>query len=117
MSMLLLVSPDLMVQTRVEATLAHAGHRVRSSGRRPDQADVEGVDAILLDLNSPEWEAVAAIAREAGRAVLAFGQHVDEERLRRAREAGCTLVVARSRFFSDMPQLVSALLASQHTSA
>ncbi len=106
-----------MVQMRVEATLARAGHHARSSGETAPEADIEAAEAVLLDLNTPEWEAVVSEARRAGRPVLAFGQHVDEQRLHRAREAGCTSVVARSRFFNDMPSLVKALLASEPTSA
>ncbi len=105
-----------MVQMRVEATLARAGHHARSSGETAVETDIEAAEAVLLDLNTPAWESIVSDAKRAGRPVLAFGQHVDEQRLQRAREAGCTRVVVRSRFFNDMPSLVEAVLPSRPAS-
>lgn len=113
----LLVSPDLMVQTRVAGTLARHGYRVRALERPPDVADVGDAVAVLVDLNTPGWQEAVSAGRQSGRPVLAFGQHVDQERLARARAAGCQTIVARSRFFADMPALVQKLAAAVPPSA
>ncbi len=113
----LLVSPDLMAQTRVVDTLAHAGYRVRVAESLPSPEDLAGVGAVLLDLNTPGWPEAAAASVNAGRPLLAFGQHVDGERLRQAREAGCDPVVPRSRFFTEMAALAQMLAGSRRPEA
>jgi hypothetical protein len=40
--------------------------------------------------------------------VIGFGSHVDRDLLAAARAAGCDQVLARSAFFSRLPQLLSA---------
>jgi len=115
--MVLLVSSDVMVQTRVVDTLGRHGYRVRALERPPDVTDVGDAAAVLVDLNTPGWQEAVSAGQQGGRPVLAFGQHVDQERLAGARAAGCQAVVARSRFFADMLPLVQKLAAGVPPSA
>lgn len=105
----LLVSADLMTQTRVSETLARHGHRVDCI-ERPDAAAVGRAAAIVVDMNTPGWQEVVALGRTAGRPVLAFGAHVERDRLAQAMAAGCHTVVTRGRFFAEMPVMVERLV-------
>jgi hypothetical protein len=44
----------------------------------------------------------------AGVEVIAFGSHIDEAGLERARAAGATKALPRSRFFSRLPRMFEA---------
>lgn len=68
------------------------------------------VALVVVDVRAPAdddaWEQVAAVARS-GVPVLAFGPHRDVERLRRARAAGVSRVVANSQFHREMAGLIT----------
>jgi hypothetical protein len=96
---------DLMLASRVEATLVAAGHEVtlyRGQGTEP------GADADLIVADLGEVDPVSVV--RLGRPVLGFYQHTDPERRRRAEAAGVDLVVPRSRLARELPQLVERLL-------
>jgi hypothetical protein len=66
---------------------------------------------ILVDLSAAELVAPAALVdyqRIAGPDVwfIAFGSHVDTKSLDAARAAGCHVVLPRSRFAAELPQLL-----------
>jgi hypothetical protein len=67
-------------------------------------ADVDAcvsADVVVVDL-SRHADQVAAIRARAPRArIVAFGPHVDEALLERARKDGADAVLARSQFFRD----------------
>jgi len=69
---------------------------------------------VILDLDSrrlPGLEALRALRQEAALAevpVVGFLSHVDAEGARRAREAGCTRVLARSAFVREVADLLAA---------
>jgi len=102
-SIVALVS-DLMLASRVEASLRAAGHEVTVKAV-PD-AEAAGADAIVADLESVDVDAVAAI----GPPTLGFYSHVDVETRRRAEAAGFDLVVPRSRMSRELPELIARLL-------
>ena len=95
--------PDLMLATKVEATLSAAGHEVEivSSAEAIDAADL-----LIADLG--EIEPSELVGR--GLPVLGFYSHVEAETRRRAEAAGVDLVVPRSRMAREMPALVDSLL-------
>ncbi len=102
-SIVALVS-DLMLASRVEASLRAAGHEVTVKAV-PD-AEAAGADAIVADLESVDIDAVAAI----GPPTLGFYSHVDVETRRRAEAAGFDVVVPRSRMSRELPELIARLL-------
>ena len=66
-----------------------------------DPAAAAGADVVLVDL-ARFGDAVAAIRAHAPDArIVAFGPHVDDELLQRARDAGADAVMARSQFFRN----------------
>ena len=69
---------------------------------------ISSADVVVVDLARYAGE-VPAIRRAAPAArILAFGPHVDEATMARARSDGADLVVPRSRFFRDPGAAVAA---------
>ncbi len=62
---------------------------------------------MVVDLDNPGLDVAALLGRlQAGPAppfVVAYGSHVDAAGLRAAREAGCDLVLPRSKFVEELP--------------
>jgi CheY-like chemotaxis protein len=115
----LLLSDDLIDASRVTGTARPLDLTVKSA-RSPealvDLASRERPTCVLLDLNHPNL-AVGELLRRLQEAcgyaprVVAFGSHVDAAGLRAAREAGCDVVLPRSKFVEDLPRLLPAWLA------
>ena len=75
--------------------------------RRGDQLD-PAAEVVVVDLSRPDaLDAVRAL-RETGSSarIVAYGSHVDRERLADAKAAGCDRVLARSAFFTDIESSV-----------
>lgn len=73
------------------------------------------VDRVVVDLTARGYDGVAAIAvaRKAGRPVLAVGQHDDQELRKRARAAGADRVYAYRKLFEDGPATLRAWIAKE----
>ena len=97
--------PDLMLASRVEATLAGAGHEVTLASALGGEPIVEA-DLIVADVG--EVDPAAVVNR--GAPVLGFYQHTDPETRRRAEAAGVDVVVPRSRLARELPELAARLL-------
>ena len=92
--MIVALVPDLMDRSRVSAALPDATF-VR------DAPSCAGAAVVLVDLGRHSAD-VAAVRRAAPTArIVAFGAHVDEERLALARADGADVVLPRSQFFRD----------------
>ena len=102
----LVLSDDLLDASRVIGEGRAAGlhllqckdsvNLLAAAGRRPVLA--------ILDLNNPGLDVRQAVValKAIGARVLAFGSHVDAERLKLARQAGCDEVLPRSAFFEGL---------------
>jgi hypothetical protein len=97
--------PDLMLASRVEATLAAAGHEV-TIGSDPGAEAVGRADLIVVDVGEVDPASVAG----KGPPVLGVYRHTDPETRARAEAAGVDLVVPRSRLARELPELVEGLL-------
>jgi DNA-binding NarL/FixJ family response regulator len=67
-----------------------------------------GVKLVILDLANPGL-VIADMMKQlkgggAGPYVVAYGSHVDTETLKAAREAGCDVVLPRSKFVEELPK-------------
>ena len=114
----LLLTRDLIFTSKVTGTGQSLGRRILTAGnealasslieeRRPR---VVFIDLAAGGLVRPE--ALAAYRTLAGddAAFVAFGSHVDTEALARAMEAGCDPVLPRSRFTTELPDLIRRFL-------
>jgi hypothetical protein len=96
---------DLMLGSKVQATLTAAGHEVALSPSL-QEADLDGVELLVADLDVENPEALVGL----GMPVLGFYSHVDAETREVAEAAGVDLVVPRSRLAREMPALAERLL-------
>jgi len=110
--------PDLLFGSRVQAALETAGHEVDLiTGPVEAWDEVGGIDVLVVDLTSPDLDAVELLDSLATggelRAVrtLGFFAHVQPEVRDRALAAGFDQVVPRSRMARDGAGLVEALVA------
>jgi len=106
MARVLSIATDLMLASRVDATLSAAGHEVVTAPSL-EEAPLEGIDAIVADLEVENPEALVGL----GVPVLAYYSHVDTDTKAAADAAGIDKVVPRSRMSRELPELVAALLA------
>ena len=111
---LLLFSTDLMTASRVEGAAARAGVEFLSTVGIDHAAAQTGsgdVTLVLVDLTSASLDVAQLVERirsvgTDGAAIVAFGPHVQKERLAAAREAGCDEVLTRGQFFAELDAIV-----------
>jgi hypothetical protein len=106
MARVLSIATDLMLGSKVDATLGAAGHEVITAPSL-EEASWEGVDLIVADLDVENPEALVGL----GMPVLGYYSHVDVETKQAAEAAGVDLVVPRSRMNRELPALADRLLA------
>jgi hypothetical protein len=100
------IATDLMLSSRVDGALSAAGHEVVTAGSL-EEAPLDGVDAIVADLDVESPDALVAV----GVPVLGYYSHVDVDTKAVADAAGIDKVVPRSRMARELPDLVASLLA------
>jgi CheY-like chemotaxis protein len=110
----LLLSRDLIFTSKITGTARELGHRVMVAGNsalalamieqwRPK---VVFVDLAAGDLVSTPALIAYQKAAAPGTPFVAFGSHVDTDALTAARDAGCDPVLPRSKFSSELPDLI-----------
>lgn len=108
----LLLCDDLMFASRITGEARALGltvKPVRSLDQLLTLAGQETPSCVLLDLSFPGLELSDLFRRLAEACpsrprVVAYGSHVDTERLRAARSAGCDPVLPRSKFVEELPK-------------
>jgi len=102
----LLLCDDLIFASRITATARAAGLAVRSA-RTAEQVEAlarqQPPPCVLVDLANPTLRVADFLGRLRAACspmpfVVAYGSHVDTATLRAAREAGCDVVLPRSKF-------------------
>ena len=114
----LVLADDLIWSTRLIAQVQAAGGDaapVRTLGAL-SQA-LPAADAVIVDLTARAYDGIVAVrkAAEAGRRVLAVGQHDDAELRRRALAAGADKVYPYRKLFEDGPATLTAWLGAAPT--
>jgi hypothetical protein len=99
------VTPDLLLGSRVEATLSAAGHEVTLVPSLAE-ASLDRADLLVADLDAESPEALAGL----GIPVLGYYSHVNAETRKAANAAGIDLAVPRSRLARELPALAQRLL-------
>ncbi len=106
----LVLCDDLIFFSRISATAVAAGLSVRQARAMASAialATASPPGGVLIDLHTEgldvpkllaELQAVCAVMPR----TIAFGSHVDVERLKAAREAGIERVLPRSQFVKDL---------------
>jgi hypothetical protein len=106
MARVVALATDLMLASKVEATLTAAGHEVTLASSL-QESGWDGVDLIVADLDAENPEALVGL----GMPVLGYYSHVDVETRESAEAAGVDLVVPRSRLARELPALAERLLS------
>ncbi len=106
MARVVAIASDLLLGSKVEATLSAAGHEV---GLSPSlaEAPLDGAEVLVADLDLGNPEALVGL----GMPVLGYYSHVDVDTRQAAEAAGVDLVVPRSRMARELPALVERLLS------
>ncbi|MCA9071068.1 MAG: hypothetical protein KDA84_19205 [Planctomycetaceae bacterium] len=108
----LFISPDLLFAGKIQAAAGPLGMRVFQETSLPAIERTlaeQPVVAVLLDLNitTPTLAEVMGSLPVASRPLtVAFGPHVNTQRLEEARTAGFDHVLPRSRFVNELPELL-----------
>lgn len=112
--------PDLFFQSKIVATANATGSSIQliaSPEALIEECRRQSESLVILDLAAPEVDMVGlirAIKNERGNARLnfvGFYSHVDKELERRAREAGCDLVLPKSVFSKRLPEILTGFLS------
>lgn len=111
---ILAVCDDLFFVVKINDTARRCGLRpqfVKSAAELLAQAAVEKPLLIIVDLNAKGVDAVELIGELRAEAelknvsILAFVSHVEAELKVRAQNAGASMVLARSAFSANLPQI------------
>ena len=108
MSLGYLLSDDLIFTSRVTGTAQALGLTVQAARSPAQLANLiarQPPACLLLDLHNPGLvlgELLAGLPSPRP-FVVGYGSHVDAARLKAAREAGCDLVLPRSKFVEELP--------------
>jgi hypothetical protein len=102
----ILVSGDLFVASQLTAVTKMMGLELRQHLTGELTADkIATCRLAVIDLTSPAAASIERLVgqfRGAGLQVLAFGPHVQADRLQRARRAGCDRVVTRGAVIGEV---------------
>ena len=111
--MILAIVDDLIFRGKLEAAAARLGTSLTIAAEadrapRPEQ----GWSRVLIDLNLSGGDALVMIRtlRQAhpNMPVIGYCSHVQDDLKSQALEAGCTMVLPRSAFVQQLPELLSA---------
>lgn len=105
MARVVAVATDLMLASKVEATLSAAGHEVTLAPSL-QEASLDQAELLVADLESENPEALVGF----GIPVLGYYPHTDADLKAAADAAGVDLVVPRSRLARELPELAERLL-------
>lgn len=111
----ILLCSDLLFSSRVSAAGERAGVPVVTAlgpAALADRLEEHPGALVIVDLGQPGLELAAVVAQLrasacAPREIIAFGPHVQEERLVAARSAGCDLVLTRGQFNGQIDELLA----------
>jgi CheY-like chemotaxis protein len=115
----LLVSRDLFFASKITGTAAELGFRVAVEGNIAaalTKAADPSCRCVILDLTLADVKVpdlLAALPAASRPAVIAFGPHVQTERLEEARAAGCDEVFPRSKFSASLVSILTRYLAEK----
>jgi hypothetical protein len=109
-----LISKDLFFVSRITGTASALGWKVitdspAASAVHAQQPNCRG---FFIDLTTPGLDLRSLVAEIGDKMSIAFGPHVQVQRLEDARAAGCNAVLPRSRFDATLNEILKSLFAS-----
>jgi DNA-binding NarL/FixJ family response regulator len=119
----LLLCDDLIFASRIMATARASGHAMKVA-RSPEMlqtlAREETPGGVIIDLAHPGMRLEHLLPFLAANCdprpyVVAYGSHVDAAGLKAARDAGCDLVLPRSKFVEELELKIGEWLSQSPT--
>jgi CheY-like chemotaxis protein len=118
---ILLLTGDLVTQSRVEAAATRCGAALRTA---TDAATLLAryaetpAQLLIVDLSASSVDVAAIVAQKKSRlsappTIIAFGPHVHEARLAAAEQAGCDEVLSRGQFFAQLDAILARFAAAK----
>jgi CheY-like chemotaxis protein len=115
----LLLTDDMIFSSRITGTAQALGLKVNVVKTTKDlmaQVSEHPPACVIVDLCHPGLQVDELIRKlkggcSAAPRVVAYGSHVDTATLRAAREAGCDVVLPRSKFVESLPNELAAWMA------
>jgi hypothetical protein len=110
---LLVLCRDLMFVSKITSAAQAMGVEVKIIRDVAALAQIPDASRLIVDLNQPGFldTAIDWKHRTAGH-VTGFVSHVDEQTIAAANEAGLDVVLPRSRFTTQLPQILSSGLVA-----
>jgi CheY-like chemotaxis protein len=105
----LLLSDDLLFISRITGTARALGVDIKSARNMTELLALAAASpptCVLLDLQNPGLDisaTVQALKKTGSPRLIGYGSHVDAATLKAARDAGCDIVLPRSRFVEELP--------------
>jgi hypothetical protein len=103
MKRILAVINDFLLSVKTDTILKNHGHKLEYLN---DKTDIDEYDILLVDLSDNR---AFEIIKLHPNKCIAFGSHIDINLLNKAKELGCYKVLARSKFFIDLPNLIKEI--------
>ena len=104
---------DLMFSSKVTASARGKPIEWLKRGTKvADQVQASKPDVLLIDLASPQLDAVNAIRQikqAGGVTVIGYVDHTREDVIQAAREAGCDQVMSKGEFARRLPELLDGI--------
>jgi DNA-binding NarL/FixJ family response regulator len=112
----LVLSDDLLFSSKITGTATALGLTVRVA-RTPavllEWARQQPPGGVLVDLHHPQLDLATLLPALGDAHVVGFGSHVEAATLHAARQAGCHLVLPRSKFTERLPHDLPQWLGQQ----
>src|SRR5260221_14642313 len=113
--LVLLLCDDLIFTSRISGTARDLGIQVKATAVADTMlalAREQTAACLILDLGNSTLQIADFVTRvralgELRPRIVAYGSHIDAVRLRAAREAGCDLVLPRSKFVEELPRALA----------
>ena len=93
----LILTSDLIFSTKIDVIA-----NLTNSPITYNIKDINQKTLILVDLNHKQ---AFEIIKQYPQKCIAFGSHVDTEKLKKAKELNCNLVLPRSKFFENLANI------------
>jgi CheY-like chemotaxis protein len=103
----LAVVTDLFFQSRISSAAQRAGRRVRYISLA-EQVGEFRLALVDLDAGTDVLAAIRRLRATSPSPIVAFGPHVDTDRRKAARASGADRVLAKSKFVTDLPEIIRA---------
>lgn len=117
-SQIVILCADLMFQSQITGAARLQGFTFScalSLAQAIGQLTDEFPQLLIIDLNQPglDWDLLTeTLQKHPQLSSIAYGPHVDTDKLQQARDAGCDQVLPRSQFSANLPQLLQSSLAT-----